>query len=179
MTMLAWMQVGLITMQTTNHQNGEHVPRRHKLIRFAHEACRELGIVYWRPRQRGAVLEKGPEFDLTKEEPTYQLGDHDKAEAEALRSNLPSCGDAFQTPAQSLSGSMRPGRSILRPRGKGVDPLAEPGLTDDEAMEQLSAPKAFMDDTHGLPPNGWPGLGRGDVFRNDGSRDVVMSETSI
>jgi hypothetical protein len=76
------MQVGLITMQTTNHQNGEHVPRRHKLICFAHQACRDLGIVYWRPRQRGVVLDQGPEFDLAEVEPTYRIGDHDKLEAD-------------------------------------------------------------------------------------------------
>ena len=76
----------MITIQTTNQQNSEHTPRRHKLIRFVHEACRELGIVYWRPRQRGAVLERGPDHDTAQLEPTYRLGDHDKAEAEALAS---------------------------------------------------------------------------------------------
>eukprot|EP00045_Choanoeca_perplexa_P017525 m.256229 g.256229 ORF g.256229 m.256229 type:complete len:359 (-) comp17561_c0_seq12:104-1180(-) len=106
------LKVGMITMQTTNHQNGEHVPRRHKLIKFAHQACRDLGIVYWRPRQRGAVLDSGPSHDIAQEEPTYKLGDFDKAEAtKAAAKNSP----ASETAPVRLPS--RPGtlKSILRP----------------------------------------------------------------
>lgn len=117
------IQVGLITMQTTNHQNGEHVPRRHRLIRCVHQACRELGITYWRPRQRGALLDKGPIHDATQEEPSYHLGDFDKAEAAAAKSsaaNSPANTSAairlsYRCPSTGSAAGLR---GILRARSK-------------------------------------------------------------
>ena len=50
-------------MHKTNWQNGEHVPRKHMLIKFIHLTCKELGVVYWRPRQQASILQYNPEHD--------------------------------------------------------------------------------------------------------------------
>jgi hypothetical protein len=120
-------------MQTTNQQNGDHVPRRHKLIRFAHQACRDLGIVYWRPRQRGALLDKGPHHDAAEVEPTYQLGDHDAAEAEAQASKAaakssPSTDSIALRAATARRVSMadQPLRGILRHGGSKSSDALDP-----------------------------------------------------
>ncbi|EDQ87134.1 uncharacterized protein MONBRDRAFT_38083 [Monosiga brevicollis MX1] len=146
------LKVGFIVAQTTNFQNGEHVPRKHMLIREIVSSCNDLEITYWRPRQRGAIIE-GPSdvmgySQMPRPQPTED-GKGTTTTSATVRTR-PTSPSPSERAAGRLSAFATP-RSDVAPEVRPKSSLATTVTAEAGAPNQVAPPTIPVSQTQSLP----------------------------